>query len=294
VVALRPLGVDDLFTGSFATIRGYWRPLLAVSGSVAAVMALLGIPLLVSAEPAARALIDLVTLDPNASTAEASAAFSDFTDAVVDLAPLLIVLFLLQSISAVVVEAGSAVVVGRAVLGKPVSSREVLRRVVRLLPRLLLLGLVMGATIGLGVLLCVIPGLLMFMLWFAAPSAAVLEDAPAFGALRRSAQLMSKSFWRVIGLLLLVQIVYGLVFQVISVPVSFLTSVGAFGAASDTVASGGAITLLVLGYYALALVGLVTYPLVAVARTIEYLDLRMRHEGLADTLVAEAKSGSQQ
>jgi len=88
--------------------------------------------------------------------------------------------------------------------------------------------------------------------------------------------------------------VYGLVFQVVSVPVSILTSVGAFGAASDSIPSGGAVTLLVLGYYSLALVALLAYPLVAVARAIEYLDLRMRHEGLAATLTAQPGSGSQQ
>jgi hypothetical protein len=147
----------------------------------------------------------------------------------------------------------------------------------------------MALSIGLGLLLCIIPGLVITFLWFGAPSALVLEDATPLAALRRSSRLVGHSFWRVVGVLLLVQIVYGVAIQIVSAPVSLIASAGVIGTTSQAIPTESAVNLMLLGYFALAIVWLLTYPLVAVARVLEYLDLRMRHESLASTLIEASK-----
>ena len=289
VIPLRPLGVGDLFSGTFATIRGHWRTLLTVAGSVAAVTTLVALPALLAAQPVVRAFAALTLLDPNAGADETRPALDALVTALADFAPWLLVMFTLQMMSAAIIEAGSALVVGSAVLGRTISRAEVMSRLLRLLPRLLLLGLLMAASIGLGLLLCLIPGLVIAFLWFGAPSALVLENVTPLTALRRSAQLVGQSFWRVVGVLLLVQIVYGVAIQIVSAPVSLIASAGVIGTASQSIPTESAVNLMLLGYFALAIVWLLTYPLVAVARVLEYLDLRMRHESLAESLIEVSK-----
>jgi hypothetical protein len=287
VIPLRPLSIGDLFSGIFATIRGHWRPLLGVSAAAAAVMTIGALLVMLAADPVARAFLALATLDQDATTDEAQVALEAFADSVIDFAPWLILLFALNLVLSAAVEAGTAIVVSKAVLGETAETSEVFSRVLRLLPRLLVLSLLMAVSIGVGLFLCLIPGIVLYFLWFGAPTAVALEDVSPITALRRSATLMGRSFWRVVGILLLIQIVYGVAFQVISTPVSFLTSAGIFG--SGTTYSDGAVDLMLFSYLLLMLAGVLTYPFIAVARSLEYLDLRMRQEGLAESLVRASR-----
>jgi len=290
VIPLRPLSVGDLFSGTFATMRGHWRALLVVAASVAAAMSVVAIPILLAGRPVARALAAVAVIDPGAPSGEAQAALNAFGSALVDFAPWLLLVLMLQVMAVVIIEAGCAIVVGRAVLGQPIPVAEVMSQLRGLMPRLVLLGLLMAVSISVGLLLCIIPGILLTYLWFGAPSALALEKASPTTALRRSARLVGGSFWRVVGILLLVQIVYGIAIQIVSVPVSVIASAGVLGATSQALPSSASVNLMLFGYFGAAVVWLLTYPLVAAARVLEYLDLRMRREGLADTLIVESRN----
>ncbi len=289
VIPLRPLGVDDYLSGTFATVRGHWRPLLAVAAAVAAVVAILALPLLFAAEPLVRDFIAISAMDPNASNAEAEAAFRDLGHTFVAFLPWLVLGFIGQTIAVAVIDAGAAIVVSGAVIGKPITSWEVMSQLVRLIPRLLLLGLLLSIGLITGFALCIIPGLFLTFSWFAAPAALAMENGSVVGSMRRSWSLVSKNFWRVVGLLVVVQIGYGFVLQLIVTPVGLITSLGAFGGLSETVPTQGAVDTVLFGYFAIGLLALLSYPIVGVARSLEYIDLRMRHEQLADALVEASK-----
>ena len=289
VIPLRPLGIDDYLSGTFATVRGHWQPLLVVAAAVATVAAILALPLLLAAEPMIRDFITLGTMESNASSAEVEAALRDLGDSFVSFLPWLLLGFIGQTIAVTIIDAGAAIVVSRAAIGRSITSSELMSQLVRLTPRLLLLGMLLAVGLITGFTLCIVPGLLLSFLWFSAPAALALENGSVIGSMRRSWSLVSKNFWRVVGLLVLVQFVYGFVLQLIATPIGLITSLGLFSGLNAAVPSQSAINTLLLGYLALGLLGLLSYPVVAVARSLEYLDLRMRHEQLADVLVEAAK-----
>ena len=177
----------------------------------------------------------------------------------------------------------------RAAIGRSITSWELISQLARLIPRLLLLGVLVAVGLITGFTLCIVPGLLLSFLWFGAPAALALENGSVIGSMRRSWSLVRKNFWRVVGLLVLVQFVYGFVLQLFATPVGLITSLGLFSGWNAATPSQGAINTLLLGYLAIGLLGLLSYPIVAVARSLEYLDLRMRHEQLADALVKASK-----
>jgi hypothetical protein len=158
------------------------------------------------------------------------------------------------------------------------------------MPRLLLLGVLLATCLITGFALCVIPGLFLSFYWFAAPAALAMENGSVVKSFRRSGSLVGKNFWRVVGLLVVIQIVYGLVLQLIVTPVGIVTSLGAFSGLNTTVPSQSAIDMLLFGYLGIGLLALLSYPIISVARSLEYLDLRMRHEQLADALIEASRS----
>ena len=99
--------------------------------------------------------------------------------------------------------------------------------------------------------------------YFAA-QASVVDDARGLGALRRSRDLVRGSWWRTLGIVILL----GLVAALLAVPLGFVTQI--VGAVAD---SG---PLYVLGS---AIAQTVTLSFTALAGTLLYFDLRHRSEG---------------
>jgi hypothetical protein len=168
--------------------------------------------------------------------------------------------------------------------------------------------LLMAASIG-GMLLLLAPGLLVFVLngpavagalllvvgvllalvvylalfygfWALAPPALLLENLSVVGALRRSWRLVRRSFWRVLGIMLLTTVLVGFLSGVISVPFAILSSL--VGLLEDRPYESFPLTLLQLLVSQLGSVmsGAVLYPLTAAVTALLYIDLRMRTEGL--------------
>jgi hypothetical protein len=116
------------------------------------------------------------------------------------------------------------------------------------------------------------------------PAAIVLERLPIRAAVVRSWRLTRRSFWRVFGILLLVQAMIYVATQIVSTPVSMVAMLGtslldptgataydAFGAMNGVMIASYAVTSIVSG------IGLVVQ---SATSSLLYLDLRMRREGL--------------
>ncbi len=291
VIPLRPLSVGEILSAVFATVRLHWRPLAAVCASVAAATLVLLLPVALAAKPLIRAYSALVTVDTNDSytSTELNNAATDLLHAFWGFMPWLLLVIAVQFSAAVVIDTGSAFVVSRAVLGRSTTAHQALAAIGRGLPKLIGLGLIIGISVTAGLFLCIIPGLVLATFWFAAPMAMKLEPTTIIGSLGRSWTLVSRSFWRVLGILLLVQIIVGVAVQVISAPLSIIGSVGIF--ASQTIGQPSETDVMAMLVVSL-LSGVLTvllYVFASVARALLYLDLRMRQENLAPALV-EASS----
>jgi uncharacterized membrane protein YciS (DUF1049 family) len=201
-------------------------------------------------------------------------------------------------------------VVGKAVLGQPTSFSEtwaqVRPRVWALLGLTFLIGLVCAAPVVVGVLVAVVLGVVALPLLFVgvplaiagvlagvylyvrlslSSAALVLEKASIREAMRRSGVLVRGSWWRVFGVLLLVQLLTAIVSGVLTVPFAIAGGV----TAATNPDSGGFTVLLVATQIGGGLAAFLVSPFAAGARSLLYVDRRMRAEGLDLTLQAAAR-----
>ncbi|WP_243742553.1 glycerophosphoryl diester phosphodiesterase membrane domain-containing protein [Actinorugispora endophytica] len=158
------------------------------------------------------------------------------------------------------------------------------------------IGLVMALDplVGLAVLFLVGAPLVVLLVWAGvkttlAMPVSVLEQVGPFRALARSWRLTSGSFWRLVGILLLTQILVQIVASTLSTPFTFGSMfVGMLipGEAAATVASAA------LAFLGMLLTGCISSPFTAGVTALLYLDLRMRREGLDLRLQAAVQSGA--
>lgn len=113
--------------------------------------------------------------------------------------------------------------------------------------------------------------------------AVVLEGCGPAAAIKRSWSLTKGSFWRILGIVIVVQIVVGIV-------VSMLTNLISMPLAGLAISSsvGVAVSAAVILFALEALVTLLAMPITVAAECLLYLDVRMRKENLAPTLIQSA------
>jgi hypothetical protein len=211
------------------------------------------------------------------------------------------------------------VVIGRGVLGQKVSIgdawRLALPRLPALLGAILLTGLIVlapwvavaaivvifvlvhvyAAAIALGIL----GGIAAIVLdvWLSigfslfAP-AVVLERQGPVGAMRRSWRLVRRSFWRVLGILLLAGIIVFVASAVLQVPFSFIEALAGGSGGVFAVNGTRSVAAIIIGAVGTIVAGAVTRPISAGVTVLLYLDLRMRKEGL-DLALRGAATGQQ-
>jgi hypothetical protein len=143
--------------------------------------------------------------------------------------------------------------------GKPVAREAIVKGFESFTPiffavLLAALGILLGAIL-------IVPGVYLFVRWYFVPQAVVLEGAQGASALRASGRLVEGSWWRTLGLILLVNVVVLLVAVVLGAP---------FTAAADS--ADRAIWALAGEIVASS----VTQPLGALYSTLLYFDLRER------------------
>lgn len=305
VVPLRPLGLGEVLDGAVALVRGYPRAALGVSAVVALVTTLVQLLLLFTV---LRPLFDLDT-----TTLEAGD-----TDALVDVlggvGAGLSISTVVSSVAGAVMTGFLSAIAGSAVLGQPMSLGQVWHRVRGALPRLVgaaalygvavfgpfvlagvLTALAAAASGGLGVLvgvvllpLSAVLGVVLYVRFALACSALVLEDAPLLTAFRRSNVLARRSFWRIVGILLLTFIISSFVAQVVQVPFLFLGDADAFSSLTSPSAEAPGTGALVMTTLGAGLASALITPFTAGVRALLYVDRRMRAEGLDVALQAAA------
>jgi hypothetical protein len=200
--------------------------------------------------------------------------------------------------------------VARSVLGRPVTLGEVWAQTRPRLPRLLGLSLVIFIVLFGLLAVGMIPGLLLaaagspvaalvlllglgaaaalaanrWVAWSLAGAALVLEDQPVRRALKRSSTLVKGGWWRVLGVSLLALLVSETVALVLSVveQVAVGSNLSPVSDNGDGTYSGHHVSLVYVFLGALFSAGIqaVVSPFTASVMALQYVDRRMRREGL--------------
>ncbi|MFF2778345.1 glycerophosphoryl diester phosphodiesterase membrane domain-containing protein [Streptomyces sp. NPDC058052] len=302
VIPLRPLAVGEILEASVSTLRRYWRTVLAVTIPVAVVtqVALMFVQRYLSAKAPA--------LHADATPAEQLEAISAYLRASVsELGPTMLV----SVAASVFTSALLTVVVSRAVLGRPVTLSEAWREASPRLPQLLVLSLALPLGAGLLAFVAMLPGLLLggaggatlaflggtaaflAVIWLLirfslASPALMLERQGVVAALKRSAKLVTGSWWRVFGITVLAQLLITVFTMVLTIPFTAI----AFAVDGGAPASGLTLTWTYL--IVMAVGGIVssalTYPVAAGVTVFLYVDQRIRRESLDVELTKAAET----
>jgi hypothetical protein len=305
VIALRPLGLGDMYDGALKTIRR--NP-----GAMVGLAALVSTSFLLLPSLAALALAATGNMRLSASDASPGMFGQGFTEA----SPMLATAAasLMGWLATVVLNGMIVHVVAQAVLGRRSTIGEAWAAARgRLLPLLgltvldglamiLLIGIPVGLAVlvgmasvvagvllgivmvGAGVVLAVFLQVRVFQL--AAPTL-VLERVGVVAALRRSFALSRGQFWRLFGILLLTGVIVGVVGNVVGIPFSL---VGALGPMLVSQGVAGALLMVFSGYLSQIVVSMVTTPFSSAVVALQYVDQRIRKEGFDVALIAASAS----
>ncbi|MGK3205580.1 hypothetical protein [Amycolatopsis sp. MEPSY49] len=277
VIALRPLNIGDILDGAITTIRRYPLVVLGIGAVVAVITAALSFLVQKFVFADLQNLATTAELGPGATEEELrNAVFGAFGDVLIAVLPTALLTTLLTTMANGLL----AAVMGRAALGREVTFGVAWREVQpRLLP-LLGVGFVYSIATTIGVMLCIVPGVVAYVFWALASSALVLERGTFRQAFSRSVRLVSGSFWRVFGILLLAGVIEYLVNNIIQLPFSLGSGLfsGLFNPSAQVfVPSTGDLLLQSVGQI---ISGTIATPFVALVTVIVYLDQRMRREGM--------------
>jgi hypothetical protein len=306
-VALRPLGVGDFFDGAFQTIR---RNPTAMVGLAAAVTTLfMVIPTVLTLLTAASGNLSLDLFARSSDPAEQLAAGIDAgaTSLVANLGGVF-------GAAATVITTGILVrVVAEAVLGRRTGIGAAWRatrgRLLRLVGLTLLNALVVLVLLGPPVALAVLTGyrlgigaafavgvplvlaalallvVVQIRFFHLAAPALMLEGTGIVASMRRARSLSQGQFWRLFGVYLLTVLVATFVGYVVGLPLGVVGLVGAWLLPG----TGGALSLVFSSYLSQIIVGAITTPFTAAVVSLQYVDQRIRKEGLDVQLIAAAQ-----
>ncbi|UKF27588.1 hypothetical protein [Clavibacter nebraskensis] len=308
LLPLRPLGLGAILAGSFQTLR---RNPGATVGSALLIQGLVGIVTLVIVSGVTGFVVTRIF---SAREAEQGPLIAGGVAAVIVAALVTIVLSIVASAFLQGVVASE---VARGTLGERLRMRALWRLArPRILPLVLwslsltaawtlvlavlagivtLLVLAGGAGIAVGIIVGVlgVMGLVVVSAWISTrlalvPSAIVIERLRPLAAARRSWSLTIGSFWRVLGILLLTAVIVSAATNVVTVPMTLLTSIlqtVLFPNGELEFQTFDASTVFYLGTQLLSVVvsvvvGSIGAVVTSANAAILYIDLRMRREGL--------------
>ncbi|WP_406861244.1 glycerophosphoryl diester phosphodiesterase membrane domain-containing protein [Streptomyces sp. HUAS MG47] len=297
VIPLRPLGIGEILDGAVSTMRTHWRPVLAISITVAVITQLATILVQRFLVPTPQ------DFDPDASPSEALAQTADSVQAsLLGSVPALLFTLAATTVSSALL----TIVISRSVLGRGVTVADAWHEArPRLLPLLgltlilltmvvapLAIGLTPGVLIGGvgGAGLATLGGLaaIPVVVWLAirfslASPALMLERRGVIESLKRSAKLVKGSWWRIFGITILVAILTWLITMLISLPFGLAALlfdgdfIGSIMRGETPEYSWGFLIVTGIG----AVIGAaITYPISASVVVLLYVDQRIRREAL--------------
>jgi hypothetical protein len=265
-VPLRPLGVGDILDGAFRATRRNPRLMLGLSAGFALAQ------VLVTTLISGLVLHDLSVGGGSGGTVDLGPALGN--DGLQVLA-----LFLTMLLGGVLTGMLSLVVT-QDVLGRRMTFAEVWGQTRPRLGTLVGLAVVTSVLSFLGLIACLAPGIWLWGIWAVAVPACMVEGTTIRGALGRSRQLVSGTFWRVWGIRALGWLVLQVVASLISLPFLALAFLAGGGLDALVDPTGTPIVfLLVVGLGSL-IGATLTAPVRAGVDALLYVDLRMRKEGL--------------
>ncbi|MEU0851835.1 glycerophosphoryl diester phosphodiesterase membrane domain-containing protein [Streptomyces flaveolus] len=299
VIPLRPLGVGEILDGAVSTMRTYWRTVLGISLTVAIFTEIIVV------------LLQGLVLDNTSSDAlnDPDATLSELADALTATTVNSGVIFLISLIGTVVATALLTTVTSRAVLGRPVTTREAWRdarpQVIKLFGLIVLLllmvagillvamlpGLLVTATAGgdggvaltaLGFLAGALVAVWLMVRFSLASPALMLEKQGIKKAMGRSTKLVNGSWWRVFGIQLLATVIANIVASIIVIPFTFLAAALSGDGVSGFLEGGGDLgwTFLVISGVGSVIGSMITFPITAGVTVLLYIDQRIRREAL--------------
>jgi len=270
---LRPLTVGEVLDGSVDLLRTHAKIVFTASVVIAVVAQLLA---LLATLPLLDGLNGLAALDPDTvapgqfETQLISGYFALFGGTLVS--------EFVQILGIVVMSGFMAVIAGRTVLGQPVTGRAVWDEFRPRFWPLLGLSVLFTLMTGIGILLCYLPGIALWVMFALAAPALVLERSGVRRSFGRSLDLLKNTGWpRVLGVIALSYLVLQIVENVVTIP--FAAAGVAFSFLNDAPELISMTTMVISaagGVVALA----VTTPFHAGVTAILYVDRRMRGEGL--------------
>lgn len=274
VIPLRPLNLTDILDGAVTAMRRHWRMIFGAAAVTAVLTAAINLVGLLLIDTTAD-LEEIRDLGPGATDQELMNQMLGVLSGTLASTSITLVATLLGT---TILTGFLTVVMGKAVLGKPVTFKEALKEATpRLLP---LLGLTVLYTLAILVaaIFCLVPAIIPYTFWALASPAFILERGTVIEAFRRSVKLVSGMFWRVFGILLLAYVISSLLASIISLPFSFGAFLSIFGNLDQVyIPSTGDLILQSVGtVIAQTIVG----PFTALVTVILYIDQRMRREGM--------------
>jgi hypothetical protein len=171
--------------------------------------------------------------------------------------------------------------VADAYLGDPIGARSSLRYALRRLPALVGVSILGTLLASIGLIFCIVPGVYLWVAFFVAVPALLVEGVGPIKALGRSRRLVRGRWWPMFGVAI---VGYFLVFLVSSVVSGLVLGVAAVG-------SRGTVVGFVLATLSTTVGSMLTTPAVAAFATVAYIDLRVRHEGFDLLLLAQRLGG---
>ncbi len=309
LIPLRPLTVGEILDGAFSAIR--WNPKTILTSS-AVVAAISGVLL---------GLVTYFVQDKLFANVNVSASGGSFTPAqagnvVITVVTLLGVTFAVTFFANTILIGLLSVAIGQGVLGRKETLGNAWRatrsRIGALLATVLMATVFLGfgwmLAVGLsagagtligagahlpavGVLIGLIGGgtatvfaVITLVRWSLAIPVVMLEPVDPLTSLRRSWRLVRRSSWRVLGIMLLTELIVVIADLIIRVPFGLASGTGSFTTSQAQVSVVGLIIAAIGGIVA----STVTAPMLAGVVVLLYTDLRMRREGIDITLRAAA------
>jgi hypothetical protein len=263
VPQLRPLGIGEILD---VAIKIFWRH----KGTLVRIVLVVVAPITVLTN-----LIQFSALPDEDTINNGSPSNSDISLYITGI----LASALLGWIGSTVATAACFKAVGEAYIGEPPSWRSSLGFVARRLHSVLWLVFLTTLVTGIGVLLCVIPGIYLWVSFSVVMPVLLLEGLRGGRALRRSRQLVRGRWWPVFALLLIGLILTGLVSGVLEGLVAGVTF-------TDT-GNGTFVAFLVTTIGAVA-AAVITTPFQAAYTSVLYVDLRVRKEAFDLQLLAQA------
>ncbi len=293
IVPLRPLGLGEILDGAFRSVRANPRVMFGFTAIVAGIVALLGALtqfLILPAVAGAIASGTDTSLDPYGDGMALDTAAASLS--MVGVLPwMLLAQVVLTGILTVSV---SQSVIGRKAVLADVWSRHWKRvlalvglSVLYFVAVLVLMGLLVAGVVGLvaarqdglAVAVGLLGGLafLVGSVWLSVrlllvPPVLVLEDLGVWESVGRGWRLTRGSFWRLLGIYLLTQLIVSLITQLVSAPLSIV--IGLAMAFAPTGVYIAAINIM----YGFVLIPAIVFT--AAVTALLYVDVRIRKEGL--------------